>query len=108
MKQPWWLTVGQWIIITFLTLEAGHNSLTNHGFQMAINCFCLGFVAFSLAMRPIIASQTQRMHAVMKEMEIARDLANLAAAELQKAINQGRIEFIPMQPGDDNDKPTRH
>ena len=116
MKRPripkppdWLLTAIQWTTITILTGFAVLNSITDHGIAMAINCFFLGFMFFSMLMRAWLDRRFAEMDKLFGELKAAEAQAIGTAEAMQQAINEGRIEVFPVG-GDWTEikPPTRH
>lgn len=99
----------RWFALAALTVFTMVNALTDHGVLMAINCFCLGFLFFSMLLGAWIDRRFAAMDKLMGEMKAAEAQANGTTEMMQKAIDEGRIEVFPL--GGDRTEikpPTRH
>jgi len=74
---------------------------------LAANMFILGFLVCGACFQVKFNRTMSEMRDIMESARIANDMANLAAQKLGEAINEGRVEVIPIQP-DDKTQPTRH
>jgi hypothetical protein len=74
-----------------LTANAIFAAATDHGVYMAINCFLLGFVTFAL----LIGAWIDRHITALNHHQM---LAQAAQQAFERAINEGRIEVIPVAP----------
>lgn len=108
----WLLFVMQWTAIGFLLVNTVTTAATDHGVLMAINCFCLGIVVFSMLVHKLMARTIHDASEARDGFRRAEAMMMAAGAAMQDAINDGRVEVVPIQPfhqgGQDGDGPTRH
>lgn len=95
------LLITQIGFIAVLTASAVSNSINDHGILMAINCFCIGIVFMCIVSSAMV-------NRTLTSMTEQKALMDALSAELSRAIQEGRIEVIPMVPVDDRDPSTLH
>jgi len=104
-KMPHWLFILQWTVFSFLFASVVHTCFTEGGWRLALNCFSLGFLFMSMVLNPLINRVQASANEAHDEFLRAAGMAERMAAQLQGALNEGRIEVIPVQP---EDQQTRH
>ena len=82
-----WLPISQWSILAFLASFAFYNSATDHGWQMALNCVCIGFVFSCMLLRPLIDARHKVIDAILADMNATKE-------KFDRAVEEGRIEVV--------------
>ena len=104
---PWLMPAIQWFALAAMAGLAVTNAVTDHGIEMAINCFFLGFLFCTMVLGKLMDRRVARIDALFADLKSAEAVTKAAAAKFEQAINDGFIEVIPMIP--DNERPpTRH
>jgi len=98
--KPRWLPYLQWSAIGLLSVSAIADIATNRhiSIMMAINCFCLGIVTMTMLASKIM--QSCLLHLAIQEKIIQQ-----MAKDFARALNDGRIEIIPLA---NEDRDTLH
>lgn len=94
-----WLLISQMAFLAVLAAAAVSNSVNDHGVLMAINCFCIGIVFMC------IVSSAMINHTLNSIAQHEAMVAALSKA-LSRAIQEGRIEVIPLVATDDHRDPN--
>lgn len=97
-----WLLIFQWSVMAMLGGFAFYNSATDHGWQMAFNCFCIGFLFTTMLLRPLIEKRHKIMDDMLTDMNAARE-------KFERAVEEGRIEVVVLEaPRDGGAQHTVH
>ena len=104
-KMPRWLFILQWTVLSFLIASTIHTVVTEGGWRVLIAGISLGIMTMSMVLNPMINRLWRSANEAHDEFLKAATMAEQMAAKLQGALNEGRIEVIPVQP---EDQQTRH